>query len=162
MKDLKNNFANSAHNQSTNFPSSFSCRQKSVVVPKPPSVPKPRNVRKSIFVKPSSGKSDIGSRASVFDLEKSSFYKNKTLRQRYKYIMKERLCFGCLEKGHVSVNCKNKKVCSICHLSHPTSLHELSVKRSDKSMSVESGSENESKSLIDFVENEFADAKPDF
>ena len=118
LKVLKNIFANSAHNQSTNFPSSFSCRQKSVFVPKPPSVPKPKNVRKSIFDKPSSSKSEIGSRPTVFELEKSSFYKNKTLRQRYNYIMKKRLCFGCFQNGHVSVDCKNKKVCDICYLNH--------------------------------------------
>ena len=163
LKVLKNIVANSAHNQSTNFSSSFSCQQKSVFVPKPPSIPKPKLVRKSVFVKPVSGKSDIGSKPTVFDLEKSSFYKNKTLRQRYKYIMKERLCFGCLQKGHVSVDCKNLKICEICHLNHPTSLHELSVKRSvtvEKPISVESDFENDSESLNDFVENESVDDIP--
>ena len=90
---LKGFFANTAHNHSTNFSSHF--------VPKPCYVSKSQYARKSVFVKPSSGKSESGSRTTVFDLEKSSFYKNKTLRQSYKCIKKEKLYFGCLQNGQI-------------------------------------------------------------
>ena len=47
----------------------------------------------------------------------------KPLDDRVKYILTERLCFGCLRFGHISKNCRNKMICDICHKRHPTCIH---------------------------------------
>ena len=39
------------------------------------------------------------------------------------FIKKEQLCFGCLEKGHVTKYCKARSQCKDCKKNHPTSLH---------------------------------------
>ena len=33
------------------------------------------------------------------------------------------LCFGCLQHGHLSKDCKERKKCSVCKRQHPTPLH---------------------------------------
>ena len=33
------------------------------------------------------------------------------------------LCFGCLENGHSSKECKSRLICEICEKNHPTPLH---------------------------------------
>ena len=33
------------------------------------------------------------------------------------------ICFGCLDKGHMSRTCTNRKTCSVCSKPHPTILH---------------------------------------
>ena len=42
---------------------------------------------------------------------------------RKDFMLKKRLCFGCLEFGHQSNNCKLKKICKTCKKRHPTCLH---------------------------------------
>ena len=61
------------------------------------------------------------------DLENCSIFKEKDLTERHKFLLKNRLCFACLEKGHISSYCKSRKVCKICAEYHPTSLHGLDL-----------------------------------
>ena len=37
-------------------------------------------------------------------------------------------CFGCLLKGHLSKNCKNRLMCQVCQMKHPTVLHIQSAR----------------------------------
>ena len=42
---------------------------------------------------------------------------------KLRFIRENRLCFACLIKGHVSRECRSRRVCQICQGSHPTSMH---------------------------------------
>ena len=47
----------------------------------------------------------------------------QTYEERQQYIRNHRLCFGCLVRGHIARDCKNRKTCQICQGGHPTSMH---------------------------------------
>ena len=51
------------------------------------------------------------------------------------FLIKHRMCFGCLEVGHMQSECTNKSTCEVCAQSHPTSLHRVPGKMSDQSQS---------------------------
>ena len=42
---------------------------------------------------------------------------------RMQFVRNNQLCFSCLIGGHISRNCKNRRVCGICQRNHPTNLH---------------------------------------
>ena len=46
-----------------------------------------------------------------------------TSEQRKNFIFTQGLCFGCLSKGHISKNCRNRQTCCTCQGKHPTVLH---------------------------------------
>ncbi|XP_070206095.1 uncharacterized protein [Littorina saxatilis] len=50
-------------------------------------------------------------------------FARKNMEERREFVMKERLCFGCLIPGHMSKQCRNRSECSTCNKRHPTSLH---------------------------------------
>ena len=43
--------------------------------------------------------------------------------ERSEFLQRKRLCYGCLEFGHFSKDCKMKKTCKVCTKRHPTCLH---------------------------------------
>ncbi|XP_043222567.1 uncharacterized protein LOC122381883 [Amphibalanus amphitrite] len=43
--------------------------------------------------------------------------------ERETFVKNNGLCFGCLNKGHVSKFCNRRRTCAICKKRHPTSLH---------------------------------------
>lgn len=43
--------------------------------------------------------------------------------ERSSFIKKKGLCFGCLNSGHLSKQCKDRATCDICGKKHPTCLH---------------------------------------
>ena len=43
------------------------------------------------------------------------------MRQRFVYA--NWLCFGCLMRGHISRECRSRRICQLCQNRHPTSLH---------------------------------------
>ena len=47
----------------------------------------------------------------------------RTADEKKVFIQENRLCFGCLRKGHVSKDCKGRHTCNICSRRHPTCLH---------------------------------------
>ena len=51
-------------------------------------------------------------------------FKTETLEKRLRFVKENRLCFGCLSKGHVSSDCRKKLTCSSCNKKHPTCLHQ--------------------------------------
>jgi len=54
--------------------------------------------------------------------EWSSFFKVPDADQR-DFVMKQRLCFSCLNGGHQSKGCYKKKPCNHCHRKHANVLH---------------------------------------
>ena len=51
-------------------------------------------------------------------------FKGQSLRERKETIMRLRLCFGCLNRGHQKAQCRKRQECSVCKLQHPTLLHD--------------------------------------
>ncbi|XP_056236444.1 uncharacterized protein LOC130172051 [Seriola aureovittata] len=49
---------------------------------------------------------------------------SKPVEEKRRFILDNNLCFGCLRRGHISKDCRNKSTCGICKKSHPTPLHE--------------------------------------
>ena len=45
------------------------------------------------------------------------------VRERYDFVMKQRLCFSCLRGGHQSRGCYKKKPCCHCYGSHSSPMH---------------------------------------
>ncbi|XP_054600468.2 uncharacterized protein [Nothobranchius furzeri] len=48
----------------------------------------------------------------------------KSVEDKKAFIHENRLCFGCLRKGHMTKDCKGRHTCNICSRRHPTCLHE--------------------------------------
>ncbi|XP_057716613.1 uncharacterized protein LOC130931672 [Corythoichthys intestinalis] len=48
----------------------------------------------------------------------------KSIEDKRAFIHENRLCFGCLRKGHMTKDCKRRHTCSTCNRRHPTCLHE--------------------------------------
>ena len=51
-------------------------------------------------------------------------FKTETLEKRLRLDKENKLCFGCLIKGHLSSDCRKKLTCSSCNKKHPTCLHQ--------------------------------------
>lgn len=84
--------------------------------------PKPRNFSTAV------AKEDKSSKC-LFCEENHKLLECKTLaakpyKDRFEFVKKKRLCFGCLTYGHASNKCRRKMKCEVCQMSHPTLLHE--------------------------------------
>lgn len=55
--------------------------------------------------------------------ENCQLFARKQNNERIKFLKTNGMCFGCLEKGHMSKTCSNRMTCDKCSLSHPTVLH---------------------------------------
>jgi len=64
----------------------------------------------------------------VNQLELCPTYMSKVLKERTRWLLRQRLCFGCLGKGHISTNFTNRRTCKVYNLKHPSSLHRFSPK----------------------------------
>ena len=66
------------------------------------------------------------------DLDACYKYKKLEVNERRKFLMKNKLCFGCYEtisREHNGRNCPKRRTCSICKEQHPTGLHGLQPKK---------------------------------
>lgn len=50
-------------------------------------------------------------------------FQNKPNNDKVEFFKDKGLCFGCLQKGHISKNCQRRLSCNICKQNHPTILH---------------------------------------
>lgn len=55
-------------------------------------------------------------------------FMDATVSARVKFVQENKLCFGCLQSGHLSKDCEWKETCSICEKKHPTCLHDNRTK----------------------------------
>ena len=46
-----------------------------------------------------------------------------SVENRFSFAFQNRLCYSCLQSNHLTKFCPKRSICSICHHSHPTSLH---------------------------------------
>ena len=51
-------------------------------------------------------------------------FKAETRDNKLNFVKENKLCFGCLRKGHMSSDCKKRLICATCNKNHPTCLHE--------------------------------------
>lgn len=63
-------------------------------------------------------------RKDAHELDACQKFLQIPLVEKREFIQSKRLCWGCLKWGHISKDCRRKKVCKTCNGSHPTSLHE--------------------------------------
>ncbi len=49
--------------------------------------------------------------------------------EKMNFLKKRGICFGCLCIGHISRDCKERSICTVCQLKHPSLLHILSQER---------------------------------
>ena len=50
-------------------------------------------------------------------------FRLKPFEFRMRFVRENRLCFGCLNKGHQVRDCRSKKDCEVCRGRHPTVMH---------------------------------------
>ena len=58
-------------------------------------------------------------------------------KEKITFLMKHRLCFGCLGGDHMRSECSQKVTCEVCGESHPTPLHRLPSNNSTPNQSSE-------------------------
>lgn len=63
-------------------------------------------------------------------IAKCPVFAAKSMGDKKVFIHQNYLCFGCLNKGHITKDCKTRHVCGVCSRRHPTCLHEEREKRS--------------------------------
>lgn len=56
-------------------------------------------------------------------LETCEMFKAKLNKEKVEFLKANGMCFGCLQKGHMSKSCQKRMSCSVCKQSHPTILH---------------------------------------
>ena len=69
-----------------------------------------------------------GSKCSFCDqvnhtIDKCFKFKAIPITDREAFVKEKGLCFGCLNKGHLSKECKQRLKCSVCSSKHPTPFH---------------------------------------
>ena len=57
------------------------------------------------------------------DIDACPEFVKRTINGRKEFASAKGLCFGCLQHGHFSKDCKERKKCSVCKRQHPTPLH---------------------------------------
>ena len=57
------------------------------------------------------------------DLDACPEFVKKTVSERKEFASAKGLCFGCLQHGHLSKDCKERKKCRVCKRQHPTPFH---------------------------------------
>ena len=57
------------------------------------------------------------------DLDVCPEYMKGTTSERKEFASTKGLCFGCLQRGHLSKDCKEGKTCTVCNQQHPTPFH---------------------------------------
>ena len=70
-------------------------------------------------------------------------FKKKDIRERHDFVKLNSLCFGCLQRGHLSKDCKRRPTCQECKKPHPTTLHyetKKQAKEPQKAMEKEDSS----------------------
>ena len=85
----------------------------------------------------------------VHDLDACYSYKKLEVGDRKKFLMKQKLCFGCYEpisKDHNGRNCPRRRICCVCNENHPTGLHGHKPKNKE---SVAGGSQSSEEKSTD-------------
>ena len=73
-------------------------------------------------------------KGSGHSLDKCSQFKGKIHRDKINFIKEKGICFGCLQMGHISKDCRSRLECNVCSQRHPGILH---IEHQDKGTSAE-------------------------
>ncbi|XP_042596033.1 uncharacterized protein LOC122139888 [Cyprinus carpio] len=63
-------------------------------------------------------------KSEAHNITKCPTFAAKSSEDKKAFICENRLCFGCLRKGHMTKDCKRRHTCSICSRRHTTCLHD--------------------------------------
>ena len=66
--------------------------------------------------------------AAQHDLDDCPTFKEKTAREKKDFLFKTKMCFACYGSNHRADKCKERRICGICELHHPTGLHDVTFK----------------------------------
>ena len=69
---------------------------------------------------------------SEHELDNCPRFARLPLPERRQFVQSRALCWGCLKWGHVSKECRGRKLCKTCNNRHPTSLHDDTQKFLEK------------------------------
>ena len=69
---------------------------------------------------------------SEHELDNCPRFARLPLPERRQFVQSRALCWGCLKWGHVSKECRGRKLCKTCNNRHPTSLHHDTQKFLEK------------------------------
>ena len=83
----------------------------------------------------------------IHELEACMKFKAMNLADKKQFAWEKRLCFACLQYGHVSRKCRQREKCDICAELHPTSFHR-DIRPPKETDSVR---EENSKNLVDGI-----------
>ncbi|XP_023204623.1 uncharacterized protein LOC111611627 [Xiphophorus maculatus] len=107
---------------------------------------KTRNVGAKVFV--SNSEESPEHKGCIFcekqnhGIQKCWKFNEKPVQERLKFVQTKKLCFGCLQPGHHSKNCKRRSICETCKGKHPTCLHEDRERANRKEKSNDEYAEN--------------------
>ena len=80
-------------------------------------------LKKSVCFFTNKGSKTAGFCKGRYDLDECKEFKEKDMPSRKEYTSTNEFCFGCLEPGHLSRMCTERKVCEICRRLHPKPFH---------------------------------------
>ncbi|XP_026059678.1 uncharacterized protein LOC113044182 [Carassius auratus] len=63
-------------------------------------------------------------KSEAHNITKCPTFAAKSIEDKKAFICENRLCFGCLRKGHMTKDCKRRHTCNICNRRHPSCLHD--------------------------------------
>lgn len=63
-------------------------------------------------------------KSEAHGITKCPTFAAKSVEDKKTFIHENRLCFGCLRKGHMTKDCRRRHTCNACNRRHPTCLHE--------------------------------------
>lgn len=89
-------------------------------------------------------------------------FASRTMEDKKAFIHENRLCFGCLRKGHTTKDCKRRHTCSTCSRRHPTCLHEewrqRPVETKNDSASADTSTSEEVHNVVSYASTQHAPA----
>jgi len=62
--------------------------------------------------------------SQIHNLNNCNKFLNLDLKDKRNFVDKNKLCRGCLKRGHISRYCHRRSKCKTCNRLHPTSLHD--------------------------------------
>ena len=66
---------------------------------------------------------DLSQQVLFGDVDACPEFIKRTISERKEFASIRGLCFGCLQRGHLSKDCKERKRCTVCNRQHPTPFH---------------------------------------
>lgn len=94
-------------------------------------------------------------------MEVCQIFQMKPNKDKVEFLKTKGMCFGCLQRGHISKNCLHRMSCTVCQQSHPTLLHIYAKEKQTKSQTAMNGPANSDAVLSMATGSDTGAGKPD-